>query len=76
MSTLDLIRTLRHALAELRDAREPSAVTEVAWSLANELHANLATARPGGSLDLSTAAPDAAESELDQLREIGMAVFA
>lgn len=41
MSTLDLIRLLRRALAGLRDATDPSAVNHIARALADELETKL-----------------------------------
>lgn len=41
MSNLDLIRSVRHALAGLRDAEGPSAVDDIARSLALELYRHL-----------------------------------
>ena len=41
MSTLDLIRSLRRALAALREADNPVAVARLARSLANELEVHL-----------------------------------
>ena len=76
MSTLDLIRTLRRALAELRDAPDAGAVSVVARSLMSELDASLAGSSFSRSQDAATAASDTAGSEIEQLREIGMAVYA
>lgn len=47
MSNLDLIRTLRRALAGLRDAPDPSAVNHIARALVVELETKL------GQLSLS-----------------------
>ena len=41
MSTLDLIRTLRRALAGVRDAHDDRAVAELARALISELNGNL-----------------------------------
>lgn len=46
MSTLDLIRSLRRALNELRDARDPDAAEAVARELANELYTKLTMTPP------------------------------
>lgn len=41
MSSLELIRSLRRALADLRDAQDPSAVNQIARTLASELEVKL-----------------------------------
>ena len=41
MSSLDLIRALRRALASLRDAHDPGAVNQIARALAYELELEL-----------------------------------
>ena len=76
MSTLDLIRTLRRTLAELRNAPDPSAVSGVARSLMSELDASLAGMSFSRSQDVATAAPNTDGAEIERLREIGMAVYA
>ena len=48
MSNLDLIRSLRRALTELRDVRDPADTDTIARALATELVAKLAGGSPSG----------------------------
>jgi hypothetical protein len=59
MSSLDLIRSLRRALAALRDADNPAAISHVARQLAIELEASVGTAA-----DQSDDSPSLDESEV------------
>lgn len=70
MSNLDFIRSLRRALAGLRDAYDPSAADDVARALADELH--LMLGHRFGS-DSSGVIPDV---DGEQPPELGMAVCA
>jgi hypothetical protein len=68
MSNLDLIRSLRRAMTELRDAQNPAAVEDLARALANELDAKLGQLQP---VDAERQPVD-----LELFREVGMAVYA
>ena len=68
MSNLDLIRSLRRAMTELRDAQNPAAVEDLARALANELDAKL------GQVQQVDAERQPVDLEL--FREVGMAVYA
>ena len=68
MSNLDLIRSLRRAMTELRDAQNPAAVEDLARALANELDAKLGQFQP---VDAERQPVD-----LELFREVGMAVYA
>lgn len=70
MSNLDFIRSVRHALSGLRDARDPSAVNAVARALADELEAKLRQHAASRPRELE---PDIG---MERAREIGMAVYA
>ena len=70
MSTLDLIRMLRHTLADARDARDEGAVAELARTLINELN---------GKIDPPCDTPGIADNPLtdpDEIHGGGMAVLA
>jgi hypothetical protein len=78
MSTLDLIRSLRRALNELRDARDPDAAEAVARELANELYTKL-TITPPSEPDGWLAAQEHHESGLPGSADVhhaDMAAFA
>lgn len=78
MSNLDLIRSLRRAMAELRDAQNPVAVADLARALANELDAKLGQLQQSESARRA-AVPAVAERQpvdLELFREVGMAVYA
>ena len=70
MSALDLIRTLRRALAELRDAHDPSAVNQLARALADELEKQLGQPSPMDD-ELGASILD-----VEHARDMGMAVRA
>ena len=78
MSSLDLIRSLRRAMAGLREARNPGAVEDLARALAVELDAKLGQLQASGSAsanDLPTCA-EQQPADLEAFREVGMAVYA
>ena len=78
MSNLDLIRSLRRAMAELRDAQNPGAVEDLARALANELDAKLGQLQQSesGRAALGIAVADSQPVDLELFREVGMAVYA
>jgi hypothetical protein len=78
MSNLDLIRSLRRAMAELRNAQNPGAVEDLARALANELDAKLGQLQQSESVRRARV-PAVAERQpvdLELFREVGMAVYA
>jgi hypothetical protein len=78
MSNLDLIRSLRRAMTELRDAQNPAAVEDLARALANELDAKLGQLQLVESGRTATVPAEAERQpvDLELFREVGMAVYA
>ena len=77
MSSLDLIRSLRRALASLRDAHDPSAVNHIARTLAYELEVKLGHLSPAELVpSFEVLAADEATSAASAAPTAGMAVYA
>jgi len=76
MSTLDLVRTLRRALTEVREAHDEHAVAELARALISELSANLPGVPIIALIDQPGLAHTAAVVDLDEIQCGGMAVCA
>jgi hypothetical protein len=73
MSTLDLIRTLRRTLSDVREARDENAVAELACKLIEELDGNLDSAL---RTQRASSSGDAALVGHEEIHDGGMAVLA
>jgi len=73
MSTLDLIRTLRRTLSDVREARDENAVAELASKLIEELDGNLDSAF---RTQRASSSDEAALVTPDEIHDGGMAVLA